>query len=154
MKLLAVFFTFMSTAISAQQKPAEGGNIYDKISSQLCNCFVTSSISDSVKRKDHCYQLVLNNNYEELKKYGVDTLADKNFKRYYDLYLKRYSDKKETDHPGIKNNAAHDDGFIGSLIDQKKLSTGEYEITLRATESNTIKKFTSSKPIDQNELKR
>ena len=153
MKLFTIVLTLISTVVSAQQKTAEAHNIYDRIFSQLCNCFETSSIADSVKRKDSCYAYVLNKNYDELKKYGVDTLADKNFKRYYDLYLKRYSDKKEVAHSDI-NDHTHDDSFMGSLVDQQKLPAGGYEITLRSAASKTIRKFSSSQPIDQNELKR
>jgi hypothetical protein len=154
MKLLVFVLSFITATVSAQPKTAETQNIYDRIYSQLCNCFETSSLADSVKRKEYCYRLVLIRNYDELKKYGVDTLANKDFKRYYDLYLKRYSGKKNADHPNIKNKPSNDDSFLGSLVDQQKLSTGEYEITLRSGTSNTVRKFISSQPVDQKELNR
>ena len=141
----------------SQQKNVPGNssvNIYDKIFSRLCDCFGSSGITDSTKRKEYCYQFVLNKNYEELKAYGVDTVTNKDFKRYYDLYLKRYSNKKDAYSQRKKTNYAHDDSFLGSLVNQQKISTGEYEVTLKSNSSNSIKKFISAQPIDLNELKR
>jgi len=129
--------------------------IYDRIVEQLCAYLRMSTEKDSIKRKDYCNEFVLNKNYEELKTYGIDTIKNKDFKRYYDLYLKRfrkcYKGDEGKQSPGETGN---DDSFIGSLVKQKKLANGEYSITLKSSAGKTERHFTATQPINVAELKR
>ena len=64
--LMTILLVSNVTIGMSQQKSVPGNssvNIYDKIFSQLCDCFGSSGITDSAKRKEYCYQLVLNKNY-------------------------------------------------------------------------------------------
>ena len=136
-------------------QPEQGPTIYDRINQQLCKCLKESSETDSVKRKNYCYEFVLNANYEELKTYGVDTTKNKDFKKYYDLYLKRFG--KVTGTANDKQSSGqhdNDDSFMGSLVRQTKLPNGLYNIILRSAELKMEQEFTGTAPIDEKELKR
>ncbi len=155
MKYIITFIFICNCSIAFTQDSAtQATNIYNKIYTQLCNCFAANKIEDSTKRKEYCYALVLNKNYSELKKYGVDTLVNKDFKRYYDLYLKRYAGKSSDMLHAQKDDYSQDNSFFGSLVKQEKKADNKYEITLKSRTSNTIRKFISDQAVDQNELKR
>jgi len=129
------------------QVPADT-NIYDRIMSQICNCLPTVPGKDSLEKRSYCYQQVLIKNYDELKKYGVDTLADAAFKTYYPLYLKRFKNSEP------KNiSTAKDESMVGEFISQKKVSGSNYEITVFSKDENRSLVFISDKALDENELK-
>jgi len=150
MKLLVILFCLQLVYSSFSQQQAD--NIYDRITNQLCDCMNKSRETDSVTRKTRCYESVLNSNYEELKSYGVDTTKNKDFKRYYDLYLKRF--KKDNVTSGKVTSSTHDDSFVGSLVKQERLANGQYNILLRSSSEKIDRSFVSANPINEDELKR
>ena len=134
---MSVFFPLLAYSSFCQSN--SDANIYDRITNQLCNCIKTSAEKDSLQKKNKCYQVVLEANYEELKSYGVDTVKDKDFKNHYDLYLKRFK---------------NDDGFAGSFVKQERLPGGQYNIVLRSSETKIEKQFLSEEPINEKLLKK
>ena len=152
MKILFTVCLGMSFTILYGQTGKET-NIYDKISNQLCNCMKSATITDSTRRKEHCYELVLNENYDELYSYGVDTLKNKDFKKYYDLYLKRFKNTNSKSHYESEKKSVKDDSFLGSFIKQEKIPEC-YSITLRSSEHSVTRTFVSAEPINEKELKR
>jgi hypothetical protein len=151
MKFLLMFSCWQLVYASfGQQKQAR--NIYDRITDQLCNCINKSKETDSVKRKAQCYELVLKSNYDELKSYGVDTIKNRDFKSYYDVYLKRFV--KDSAAAGKSIPLTGDDSFMGSLVKQERLANGQYNIELRSSSDKTERNFISTDPVDKNELKR
>jgi hypothetical protein len=135
--LLSIFFPLVAYASYAQ--PGAGANIYDRITTQICNCIKTSQERDSLQKKNKCYEVVLDANYEELKSYGIDTVKNRDFRYRYDVYLKRFK---------------NDESFVGLLVMQERLSDGQYSVLLRSSETKIEKQFLSAEPISEKQLKK
>jgi len=146
---LIIFCSLFACSSFCQQRSA---NIYDRITNQLCDCINKSKETDSVKKKSQCYESVLKNNYEELKRNGIDTTKNKDFKDHYDLYLRRYKKTNGSGQNEIVNS--HDDSFVGSLVRQERLANGEYMILLRSSETKMEKSFLSADAVNEKELKK
>jgi hypothetical protein len=113
--LLCLFKSFSGIG----QSP-EDTDIYEKTMEQICDRLGTAPGKDSLEKRSYCYRDVLVKNYLELKKYGVDTLADPAFKSYYPLYLKRFRNVEEKEISKTK-----DESFSGQFSEQKKLPGGQ-----------------------------
>jgi hypothetical protein len=132
----------------SQHLSADSG-IYERMMHQIHLCLQSATGGDSIQKRNYCYQQVLDKNYEELRKYGVDTLADAGFKKYYPLYLKRFQKLKESG----KTLPVKDDSFVGGYVGQRKLPDSSYTITLFSISENKSMVFVSDKPLDENELR-
>ena len=148
-KFLLLFCFLSLNLFNAQSQPLADSGIYERTMLHIRNCLQSTIEKDSIEKRNYCYQKVLVENYEELKKYGVDTLADVGFKKYYPLCLKRFQKPKESN----KALSVKDDSFLGSYVSQSKLSAGSYTINLFSISENKSMVFISDKPLDENEIK-
>jgi len=143
-----LIFLALLFSLVAKAQSSDSSNIYDRMMKQIHDWMPEAIGKDSFEKRYYCYQAVLIQNYQELKRFGVDTRKDAGFKKYYPLYLKRFKN------PGTDDkNPSADESFLGQFISQRKLSESTYEITLFSNNQNVRASFIHNMPLDENELK-
>lgn len=133
----------------------EGLAVYQNMTGEICNC--TSSTMKNNKPStslDSCYKVVVDKYTDTLTKLGYDPAlsAGKNkllneIKFYlcrdlYSLIQKEWSGEE------VRKLL-----FKGEFVSQKKLATGEYEISFKNNKTKEQKVFRAKNPFDENIVK-
>jgi hypothetical protein len=141
----------------AANKPTsqEALAVYQQMTSQICNC--TSETMKNNKPStslDSCYKVVLDKFTDTLKTLGYDPASSEGQNKLlneirlyqcrdlYSLMQKEWSDEE-----------AKKLLFKGEFVSQKKLASGEYEITFKDSKTKEHKVFKERNPFDESSVK-
>lgn len=130
--------------------------VYQIMTSEICKC--TSSTMKENKPSttlDSCYKFVLTKYSDTLKSLGYDPASQvgknkllneirlEKCRELFSLLQKEWSDEE-----------AKKLLFKGEFVSQRKLETGEYEITLKDSKTKEQKIFKAKRPFDENSVKK
>jgi hypothetical protein len=131
-------------------KVQEASAVYQKMTGEICDCTLSTMKNNKPSTSlDSCYAVVLDKYTDTLKDLGYDPVSSeglikllKEVKVYqcqdlYSLMQKEWSDKE-----------ANKLLFKGEFISQKKLATGEYEVTFKESKTKEQKVFKAKYPFD------
>lgn len=129
--------------------------VYQLMTTKICDC--TSKTMKNNKPStslDSCYKVVLDKFTDTLRTLGYDPASSEGQNKLlneirlyqcrdlYSLMQKEWSDEE-----------AKKLLFKGEFVSQKKLATGEYEITLKDSKTKQQKVFKAKNPFDENSVK-
>jgi hypothetical protein len=130
--------------------------VYQTMTSEICNCTSTTMKNSKPSTTlDSCYKVILDQYTDTLKAFGYDPASSvgqnkllNEIRLYqcrdlYSLMQKEWSDEE-----------AKKLLFKGEFVSQKKLATGEYEITLKDSKRKEQKVFRAKSPFDESSVKK
>ena len=157
-----LFILFSCHLNNESDKQTARRNVYNLVANDLCECLDKDTTNSFKKKEKNCEGLIVKKHYKQLNEIGYDTLKKSGLEIFYkEVFMNRldktclkYHEEFGKDVARWEQNQGFDAIFIGTLVDQNKISNSEYEIILKEKDISLNKIFLTDRPIDVSEWRK